>query len=54
MNEIRLSQNERNGEHVVVNPIVYQPHSEMLPSPDDVEIIDLDQSRDEIKRTTWH
>lgn len=54
MNEIRLSQNEQNGERVVVNPIVNRPHSEMLPSPDDVEVIDLDQSRDEIKRTTWH
>ena len=39
---------------VLVNPIVNPPQDRTYPPTDDIEVIDLDDPRGQIKPTTWH
>lgn len=51
-NDYRPHGQER--ERVIANPIVNRPRRDDLPGPDDdIEVIDLDRGRHEIKPTTW-
>ena len=52
-NEYRPYGQER--EHVVANPIARGPRRDEFFAPgDDIEFIDLDEDRGQIKPTTWH
>jgi len=54
MSENNYGQYEQGRQRVVANPIVPASRQEDVFGSDDIEVIDLDQGRSDIKPTTWH
>ena len=53
-NDLKYWQTDTEPQRVPINPMVNQPQGQRNSSPNDIEVIDLDDPRGQIKPTTWH
>lgn len=44
----------QNTRQQIANPMVFNPYMKSTSCSDDIEVIDLDNARGQIKPTTWH
>jgi hypothetical protein len=53
MTERNYPRYDHQAEPVVANPIVIRPRTDVGGADDDIEVINLDSGRHDIKPTTW-